>query len=242
MPVSDGVIANDLDLPDALGVIAICEVAGMVGFVAQVANETHDALALMPLTWHGLHQASVDINLGPGHDDSALFQFKLEVFRGQPVILVPVIEPGPDGMAIVGIIAMAQMKQKCRDFILLGGREHGEFTFDLFDCHGATMLAHATLASALWIKHAMVKAPATIPADSTIRRRYLLALIDATKHSQIHGHPTIWSMASLLTQRHEGTMRRDDALRAVVSSCEAISLANERAPMIRTWRSVISAA
>jgi len=34
------------------------------------------------------------------------------------------------------------------------------------------------------------QAPATIPADSLIRRLYLLALIDATKHPQIHGHPT----------------------------------------------------
>ena len=35
------------------------------------------------------------------------------------------------------------------------------------------------------------QAPATIPSDSPIRRLYLLALIDATKHPQIHGHPTI---------------------------------------------------
>ena len=34
------------------------------------------------------------------------------------------------------------------------------------------------------------------PADSPIRRRYLLALIDATKHPQIHGHPTICQTAS----------------------------------------------
>ena len=34
------------------------------------------------------------------------------------------------------------------------------------------------------------QAPATIPADSPIRRLYL-ALDDATKHPQIHGHPTI---------------------------------------------------
>ena len=34
------------------------------------------------------------------------------------------------------------------------------------------------------------QAPAAIPADSSIRRLYLLALIDATKHPQIHGHPT----------------------------------------------------
>ena len=35
------------------------------------------------------------------------------------------------------------------------------------------------------------QAPATIPADSRIRRLYLLALIEATKHPEIHGHPTI---------------------------------------------------
>jgi len=40
------------------------------------------------------------------------------------------------------------------------------------------------------------QAPATIPADSPIRRRYLLALIDATKHPQIHGHPTICQTAT----------------------------------------------
>ncbi len=34
------------------------------------------------------------------------------------------------------------------------------------------------------------QASATIPADSPIRRLYLLALIDATKHPQIHGHLT----------------------------------------------------
>ena len=33
------------------------------------------------------------------------------------------------------------------------------------------------------------------PADSLIRRLYLLALIDATKHPQIHGHPTICQTA-----------------------------------------------
>ena len=40
------------------------------------------------------------------------------------------------------------------------------------------------------------QAPATIPADSPIRRLYLLALIDATKHPQIHGHPTICQTAA----------------------------------------------
>ncbi len=38
--------------------------------------------------------------------------------------------------------------------------------------------------------------PATIPADSPIRRLYLLALIDATKHPQIHGHRTICQTAA----------------------------------------------
>ncbi len=33
------------------------------------------------------------------------------------------------------------------------------------------------------------QAPTTIPADSPIHRLYLLALIDATKHPQIHGRP-----------------------------------------------------
>jgi hypothetical protein len=32
------------------------------------------------------------------------------------------------------------------------------------------------------------QAPATIPADRPIRRIYLLASIDATKHPQMHGH------------------------------------------------------
>jgi ribosomal protein L31 len=40
------------------------------------------------------------------------------------------------------------------------------------------------------------QAPATIPTDSTIRRLYLLALIDATKHPQIHGHPTLFQTAA----------------------------------------------
>lgn len=40
------------------------------------------------------------------------------------------------------------------------------------------------------------QAPTTIPADSPIRRLYLLALIDATKHPQIHGHPTICQTAA----------------------------------------------
>ena len=39
------------------------------------------------------------------------------------------------------------------------------------------------------------QAPTTIPADNPIRRFYLLALIDATKHPQIHGHPTICQTA-----------------------------------------------
>ena len=43
------------------------------------------------------------------------------------------------------------------------------------------------------------QAPATIPADSPIRRLYLLALIDATKHPQIHGHPTICQTAAQIT-------------------------------------------
>jgi len=34
------------------------------------------------------------------------------------------------------------------------------------------------------------------PADSPNRRLYLLALIDATKHPQIHGHPTICQYAA----------------------------------------------
>ena len=36
---------------------------------------------------------------------------------------------------------------------------------------------------------------AAIPSESPIRRLYLLALIDATKHPQIHGHPTICQTA-----------------------------------------------
>jgi len=40
------------------------------------------------------------------------------------------------------------------------------------------------------------QAPATIVADSPIRRLYLLALIDATKHPQIHAHPTICQTAA----------------------------------------------
>jgi len=40
------------------------------------------------------------------------------------------------------------------------------------------------------------QAPETIPADSPIRRLYLLALIDATKHPLIHGHPTICQTAA----------------------------------------------
>jgi hypothetical protein len=40
------------------------------------------------------------------------------------------------------------------------------------------------------------QAPATIPADSPIRRLYLLALMDATKHPQIHGHLTICQTAA----------------------------------------------
>ncbi len=43
------------------------------------------------------------------------------------------------------------------------------------------------------------QAPATIPADSPIRRLYLLALIDATKHPQIHGHPTICQTAAQIS-------------------------------------------
>jgi hypothetical protein len=39
-------------------------------------------------------------------------------------------------------------------------------------------------------------APLTVPADSPIRRLYLLALIDATNHPQIHGHPTICQTAA----------------------------------------------
>ena len=40
------------------------------------------------------------------------------------------------------------------------------------------------------------QAPATVAADSPIRRLYLLALIDATKHPQIHGHPTVCQTVS----------------------------------------------
>jgi hypothetical protein len=35
------------------------------------------------------------------------------------------------------------------------------------------------------------KPPRACATDNPIRRLYLLALIDATKHPQIHGHPTI---------------------------------------------------
>ena len=38
--------------------------------------------------------------------------------------------------------------------------------------------------------------PTTIPADSPIRRLCLRALIDATKHPQIHGRPTIFQTAA----------------------------------------------
>ena len=37
------------------------------------------------------------------------------------------------------------------------------------------------------------------PADSPIRRLYLLALIDATKHPQIHGHPTTCQTAAQIS-------------------------------------------
>ncbi len=42
------------------------------------------------------------------------------------------------------------------------------------------------------------QAPVRIFADSPILRLYLLALIDATKHPQIHGHSTIcWGELSV---------------------------------------------
>jgi hypothetical protein len=37
---------------------------------------------------------------------------------------------------------------------------------------------------------------ATDTADSPIRRLYLIAVIDATKHPQIYGHPTICQTAA----------------------------------------------
>ena len=44
------------------------------------------------------------------------------------------------------------------------------------------------------------QAPATIPADSPIRRLYLLAFIDATKHPQIHWLPAICQTAVQVTR------------------------------------------
>ncbi len=44
------------------------------------------------------------------------------------------------------------------------------------------------------------QAPATIIGESPIRCHYLITLIDATKHPQIHGHPTICLTAAQIAQ------------------------------------------
>gem|GEM_PF-685841 len=78
------------------------------------------------------------------------------------------------------------------------------------------------------------QAPATIPADSPIRRLYLLALIDATKHPQIHGHPTICQTAAqiapVLTKEMMATPTISLAMMSLMQTLAKDDSPNMKAP------------
>ena len=89
------------------------------------------------------------------------------------------------------------------------------------------------------------QAPATIPADSPIRRLYLLALIDATKHPQIHGHPTIChtaaQIAPVLTKEMMATPTISLAMMSLMQTLakdEDVAMNEPRAAMMKKLEEV----
>ncbi len=76
------------------------------------------------------------------------------------------------------------------------------------------------------------QAPATIPADSPIRRLYLLALIDATKHPQIHGHPTICQTAAQIAPVLTKEMMATPTISLAMMSLMQALVKDENAEMV----------
>jgi hypothetical protein len=54
MPVGDRVVTNDLDLPSALGCVAVSEIASGVWVITKAANEVQDMSALRATLRHGI--------------------------------------------------------------------------------------------------------------------------------------------------------------------------------------------
>jgi hypothetical protein len=89
---------------------------------------------------------------------------------------------------------------------------------------------------------------ATIPADSPIRRLYLLALIDATKHPQIHGHPSICQTAAqiapVLTKEMMATPTISLAMMSLMQNLakdESVEMKEPRAALMKKLEEVATA-
>jgi hypothetical protein len=82
------------------------------------------------------------------------------------------------------------------------------------------------------------QAPATIPADSPIRRLYLLALIDAAKHPQIHGHPTICQTAAQIAPVLTKEMMATPTISLAIMSLMQ-TLANDDSPDMSAPRAAL---
>jgi hypothetical protein len=82
------------------------------------------------------------------------------------------------------------------------------------------------------------KPPRACATDNPIRRLYLLALIDATKHPQIHGHSTICQTAAqiapVLTKEMMATPTISLAMMSLVQT-----LANDNSPEMSASRAAL---
>lgn len=89
------------------------------------------------------------------------------------------------------------------------------------------------------------QAPAAVTDDSPIRRLYLLALIDATKHPQIHGHPTICQTAAqiepVLTNEMMATPTISLAMMSLMQTLakdDGLDMASPRAALLKRLEEV----
>lgn len=117
IPVSDGVVTDDLDLTGSLAVISVGEVTRQVWIIGKTVDEIQDAPPMAAMARHLLQQSGMQIDLGHDSRKSACLQLLLELLQSQPIGRFPVIEAVFHSLLIIRIGKMTHMKQIGGDFI-----------------------------------------------------------------------------------------------------------------------------
>jgi hypothetical protein len=136
MPVSDGEITDDLDLPVAVTVISVGQVALSLRRLPQASHKIHDPPPLAARLGNRIKQSHVKVDISHLHLAMlSLVQLPLKLIHRQPMSLVCVIDSLIHDIAVSWLITVPKMKQESSQLILLQRTQNGDFLFDLFDTH-----------------------------------------------------------------------------------------------------------